>query len=197
MKRRNNFIILIIILFITLVTSGIVAYYSTSSAVSKTFNMGVIDVSLKTFVNINDNIIEYTSNDLEITNNQFSYIPIVYNENKSGDCYVRVKTYINTSNDSVLVDSNRVFNLNENVSYGSDGYFYYKSILSPSNNVKFYDGIVLEDINDYKNETLRVVSVVEAIQVQNFDVNFTTNTPWGDLTNVEIKALQVSSTING
>ena len=81
--------------------------------------------------------------------------------------------------------------------YGSDGYFYYKSILNPSNNVKIYDGIVLDTLNNYKNGTLKVVSVVEAIQAQNFDVNFTTNTPWGDLSNIEIKALQVSNTIGG
>jgi hypothetical protein len=197
MKRNNKFIVLIIVLFIVLVTSGIVAYYSTSVDVQKAFKMGLVDVELKTFVEVNGHNIEYTSNDLEISSNQFSYMPVVYNANRSGDCYVRVKTYINTDDDSIPVDSNRVFNLNDSVSYGSDGYFYYKSILSPSDNVKFYDGIILEDINDYRNGTLRVVSVVEAIQAQNFDVNFTTNTPWGDLTNVEIKALQVSSTING
>lgn len=197
MKNKNNFIILLAILFVVLVTSGIVAYYSTATSVNSKIKMGLIDVQLKTFVDKNGNMIEYTSNDIEITNDQFSYIPVVYNANNSGDCFIRVKTYINSSNDSITVDSNHVFNINNNVMYGSDGYFYYKSVLSPSDNVKIYDGLVLDDMNNFKNETLRVVTVVEAIQSRNFEVDFTTNTPWGDLSNVEIKALQVSSNING
>lgn len=197
MKNKRYFIVLMMGLFAVLLTSGILAAYSSSVNFTKNFKMGLVDVELKTFVEKNGNMIEYTSNDITLTNEQFSYIPIVYNSNKSGDCYIRVKTYINSSNDSLVVDPNRVFNLNNNVMYGSDGYFYYKSILSPSDNVKIYDGLILDSLNNYKNETLKVVSVVEAIQAQNFDVNFTNSAPWGDLSNVEIKALQVSSNING
>lgn len=197
MKNKKNLIILAIILFIALVTSGVIAYYSTSVDVTKKIKMGVIDVELKTFVEINGNIIEYTSNDLELTNERFSYIPMVYNKTKSGDCYIRVKTYLNSDNDSEVVDPNHVYNLNANVMYGSDGYFYYKSIVSPSSNVKIYDGLVLDSLNNYTSGNLKVVSVVEAIQAQNFDVNFISNTPWGDLSNIEIKALQVSNNIGG
>ena len=197
MKNKKYFIVLMLGIFAILLTSGILAAYSSSISFTKNIKMGLVDVQLKTFVEMNGEAVEYTSNDIQLTNERFSYMPVVYNLNKSGDCYIRVKTYINSENDSLVVDPNRVFNLNNNVMYGSDGYFYYKSILSPSNDVKIYDGLVLDSLNDYKNETLKVVSVVEAIQAQNFDVNFTNSTPWGDLSNVEIKALQVSSNING
>lgn len=197
MKNKNSYILFIIILFVCLVTSGVVAFYSTSVNVEKKINMGLIDVQLKTFIDVDGVNIEYTSNDLEITNEQFSYIPVVYNKNNSGDCFVRVKTYINTDTTSKAVTPNDVYNLNDSIMYGDDGYFYYKSVLSPSDNVKIYDGLILDSLNNYKNKTLKVVTVVEAIQAKNFDVDFTTNTPWGDLSNVEIKALQVSSNING
>jgi hypothetical protein len=197
MKNKNSYILFIIVLFVCLVTSGVVAFYSTSVNVEKKINMGLVDVQLKTFVDVDGVNVEYTSNDLEITNEQFSYIPVVYNKNNSGDCFVRVKTYINTSNTSKVVTTNDVYNLNNTVMYGDDGYFYYKSILSPSDNVKIYDGLILDNLNNYKNETLRVVTVVEAIQAKNFAVDFTTNTPWGDLSNIEIKALQVSNNVSG
>ena len=167
MKNKNSYILFIIVLFVCLVTSGVVAFYSTSVSVAKKINMGLVDVQLKTFVDVDGVNVEYTSNDLEITNEQFSYIPIVYNKNNSGDCFVRVKTYINTSNTSKVVTTNDVYNLNNTVMYGDDGYFYYKSILSPSDNVKIYDGLILDNLNNYKNETLRVVTVVETIQAKN------------------------------
>jgi len=197
MKNKNSYILFIIILFVCLVTSGVVAFYSTSVNVEKKINMGLIDVQLKTFIDVDGVNIEYTSNDLEITNEQFSYIPVVYNKNNSGDCFVRVKTYINTDTTSKAVTPNDVYNLNDSIMYGDDGYFYYKSVLSPSDNVKIYDGLILDSLNNYKNKTLKVVTVVEAIQAKNFDVDFTTNTPWGDLSNVEIKALQVSNNVSG
>lgn len=111
--------------------------------------------------------------------------------NLGASAYVRAKitftsTFEGGETEKSLISSENLKDVSEKWVYNeNDGYYYYNTILNPeeTSDTIFTDLVVPSDYS-YPNSTFEVKIVADAIQSKNFNPDFSSIAPWG---NVEIK----------
>ncbi len=192
-KKRIKYAALILILLAATVVSGIYAYTSYEIAtVENNVVSGAVNIELKEYVkDSNGQQVEVDSvNEHVIPNENIPFTVRVYN--KGIKAYLRIKyEYVNaTFNISDI-------NMNSTDWVKKGDYYYFKSILDENTYVELFNGYTIP--NNITGEYNFIITA-EAIQSEHLNVNFESDTPWGNITiedsiddNYDISTVNVSS----
>lgn len=169
---------------ISLLSSGVVfAISSNVLPVDNVFQTDKVDITLTNNTLTRENEIKEIDSDTPIEvlpGKLISLIPTI--ENKGADSYIRAFVYLNEYSGLKLNDLRGISDVWQ---YNpGDGYFYYKDVVKSDEVIKLYDMLSIPTNYDKQNINFDVKVSVDAIQARNFNPDFTSTTPWG---NVEIK----------
>lgn len=160
--------------------SGI--YALTNQETEGTFNTGIVDIKLQSYqINSENNEIEYNDDNKKfMPGDIISFIPKI--SNLGQNCYIRIKiNYIDENTD--FIDYVTGF-ADEFTKYGD--YYYYNKALKSNEIIKIFDTIrIPEQINNEHDEELKIKIVAEAVQEKNFEPDYTSENPWGNVTPTE------------
>jgi hypothetical protein len=113
--------------------------------------------------------------------------------NTGKSCYVRFSVEPKSEN-SLDVTS---LNLKDKDNWvNKNGVYYYKSAVDEDDSLIIYDSITIPDTytNNESGQDIGFTLKVDAVQADNFDVDLTSDTPWGDVT---VKAYSSDISIGG
>lgn len=191
--KKIKYIILIILLSMITAISGIYAFQSYEIAiVENNIVSGAVNIELKEYIkDSNNNEIEIDSlNKKVLPSESIPFIVKVYNKGISS--YLRVKyEYENAS------FSDGDINIDDTNWVKKGEYYYYKKILNESDYVELF--------NRYTTPsnilgTYNFIITAEAVQSEYFNIDFESDTPWGDFVvedsiddNYDISTISVSN----
>ena len=166
--------------------SGIFAFTNTSIfSIKDEVNTGAINIELKEYTLKDGQELIYTDSETTVLPGQIiSLIPRITNLGDSS--YVRAKlTYTSEQNSLIQISDDNVDGINEDwVKKGE--YWYYKNIVNSGENIDIFKTlrIPIDVPNEFQGKAIQLNITAEAIQSNNFNPNFDSNTPWGGV-NVE------------
>ena len=172
--KRIKYAILILILLVVTTISGIYAYTSYEIAtVENNVVSGAVNIELKEYIeDSNGQQVEVDTVDEHVLPSE--NIPFTVRINNKGiKAYLRIKyEYINA-----------IFNINDinmdDTNWVKKGdYYYYKNVLNEGEIVELFNGYTIP--NNIEGEYNFIITA-EAIQSEHFDVNFESDTPWGNI----------------
>lgn len=164
--------------------SGIYAFTNISiSTIENDINTGAVNIELKQYTtNNNGKEVMYNENEKTVLPGEvISIIPRVSNLGDS--CYIRAKfSYTNINNTTIAIDKN--VEMSNSNWIKCDDYWYYKLIVNPGENIDIFKTFKIpEDMsNEYQGETVQLDITAEAVQANNFEPDFSSSTPWNDIT---------------
>ena len=164
--------------------SGNYAFTNISiSTIENDINTGAVNIELKQYTtNNNGKEVMYNENEKTVLPGEvISIIPRVSNLGDS--CYIRAKfSYTNINNTTVAIDKN--VEMSNSNWIKCDDYWYYKLIVNPGENIDIFKTFKIpEDMsNEYQGETVQLDITAEAVQANNFEPDFSSSTPWNDIT---------------
>ena len=165
-----------IFFFIVMMITGV--YALTIQSTSTAINTGIVDIELKNYkLNSANSEVEYEETEILSPGSTVSYIPKIYNWGE--DCYLRIKIdYINSNinfEDYVVGFSNKFTKIGD--------YYYYDGVLNSGEVIKLFDEITIPNnaAELATNKNLIINIYAEAIQERNFEPDYTSNSPWGDV----------------
>lgn len=164
--------------------SGIYAFTnSTILSIENELNTGAVNIELNeyTISNGTETIYDETTAKSVLPGQVISLIPRISNLGDSS--YIRAKiSYTSDENITQEVADNNIDNIAEQwVKRGS--YWYYKQPVSSGASVDLFKTIQIpSDIsNDYQGEFLQLNITAEAVQSENFNPNFDSDSPWSGI----------------
>lgn len=179
--------------------SGIIAYFTDTATVTNHAKMGIVDIDLKEYmINEEGKKVAWEDKTNIVPGDVISKIPEISCVEGAVDCYIRAKVEISCK-DEKLQNSTQMLTLanldvnEENWYYcETDGYFYYKTILTDkSEPVELFSEVTIPSSlkNEWSLEEFSIDVTAEAIQSQNFTPNFTEGTtePWPGITQEDIQ----------
>jgi hypothetical protein len=191
--KKIKYIILIVLLSMITAISGIYAFQSYEIAiVENNIVSGAVNIELKEYIkDSNNNEIEIDSlNKKVLPSESIPFIVKVYNKGISS--YLRVKyEYENAS------FSDGDINIDDTNWIKKGEYYYYKNVLDESDYVELF--------NRYTTPsnilgTYNFIITAEAVQSEYFNIDFESDTPWGDFVveeaideNYDISTISVSN----
>lgn len=180
---RNKIFILGLICALIMCISGIYAFTNISIlSVNNEINTGVVKIELKQY-SINSNGTETTYNEKAQTvlpGEVISLIPRV--SNLGDDCYIRAKfSYIDANNVTISVDDN--INMDDEKWIKCGEYWYFKPIIKSGENIDLFKTLKIptDMPNKYQNQIVQLNITTEAVQSNNFNPNFDSNSPWEEV----------------
>lgn len=202
MKNKNKKAKIIVIIISLLVIIGIfalLAYFTDTAFVTNHLKLGIVDIELEEFtIDKYGNKIKWKDADYIIPGDTISKIPEISCVKGSADCYIRAKVYIKCKDVNLMERENIITLNNLDVDSSkwyyckSDGYFYYKEILTENSEpaILFTKiDVPYEYDNDWALEEFEVKVTAEAIQTKNFTPDFSENStnPWPDISESDIE----------
>lgn len=197
--NRTKIVLAIISVLVIMGVAGIIAYFTDTATVTNNVKMGIVDIDLKEYtINENGDKVEWQDKQNIMPGEVISKIPEITCVQGSADCYVRAKVELSCSDEN-LQNSSQMLTLNNiNIDQNnwfycqSDGYFYYKNILTDSTNpITLFTEVSIPTTlnNDWSLENIKIDVTVEAIQSKNFTPNFDQGTtePWPGITKADIQ----------
>lgn len=164
--------------------SGIYAFSNTSILLIKNdINTGAVNIELQeyTIIEGKEALYEDSGEQSVVPGQVISLIPRITN---SGDsCYVRAKVkYEDEKNITKILAESNIDNSSNNWVKKGD-YWYYKDILKPGEHVDLFNKLTIpKDMsNDQQGKILQLNIIAEAIQSENFNPDFNSESPWKDI----------------
>ena len=189
-KKNSKLTILLLALLTICLIGGTYAVVQNVNVTfqTKSFEIGSVEVALKTYtVNNYNQLVELGANQNFNIKDTISYVPMFRRTEDSGECYVRLLVKIDYGVSEAWLTVNDIVNLNPDLEYAEDGYFYYVNKLGTTD-VKAFDEIKLPpDIAHSTN--LVITTKLEAIQAKNVEPDFTIltgNGPWREFSYTDI-----------
>lgn len=146
-------------------------------SVTNNIDTGIIDIELNEYSRLeNGDLVPWGDGATILPGMSISKIPRV--SNIGYDCYVRAKLEFSEEDLGISY-----INVGENWVQCNDGYWYYTEILRNKEYTDIFQGIKIpDDFNqELEGETLQLKVDVDAIQVNNFIPDYTSDTPWGSV----------------
>ena len=158
--------------------SGSSIYAFTEVSVVNNFSTGIVDIELDEYT-IEDGKEKKWENIIKdvLPGDDIYKIPRI--SNHGNDCYVRAYVhFVDTPLDVTCLKG-----MSDNWILAEDGYFYYKEILETGKSVDLFQGIKIPvDLTESAAESLFTIKVdVDAIQSNNFDPDYDSSNPWGEV----------------
>lgn len=158
--------------------SGSSIYAFTEVSVVNNFSTGIVDIELDEYT-IEDGKEKKWENIIKdvLPGDDIYKIPRILNH--GNDCYVRAYVhFVDTPLDVTCLKG-----MSDNWILAEDGYFYYKEILETGKSVDLFQGIKIPvDLTESAAESLFTIKVdVDAIQSNNFDPDYDSSNPWGEV----------------
>lgn len=158
--------------------SGSSIYAFTEVSVVNNFSTGIVDIELDEYT-IEDGKEKKWENNIKdvLPGDDIYKIPRI--SNHGNDCYVRAYVhFVDTPLDVTCLKG-----MSDNWILAEDGYFYYKEILETGKSVDLFQGIKIPvDLTENAAESLFTIKVdVDAIQSNNFDPDYDSSNPWGEV----------------
>lgn len=158
--------------------SGSSIYAFTEVSVVNNFSTGIVDIELDEYT-IEDGKEKKWQNNIKdvLPGDDIYKIPRI--SNHGNDCYVRAYVhFVDTPLDVTCLKG-----MSDNWILAEDGYFYYKEILETGKSVDLFQGIKIPvDLTESAAESLFTIKVdVDAIQSNNFDPDYDSSNPWGEV----------------
>lgn len=164
---------------ILLALSGISLFAGTYSLIINEADLegeaSLSHISIEINQNIDDN---NTSGQIAVPGTTFSQKTEVNNTGKK--CYLRFE--VSPKSDYSL-DSTSLNNIDASKWIAKNGVYYLKEPLNSKEKITLFDGITIPATltNDSSGKDIGFNLKVDAIQADNFDVDFDSDTPWGDV----------------
>ena len=158
--------------------SGSSIYAFTEVSVVNNFSTGIVDIELDEYT-IEDGKEKKWENNIKdvLPGDDIYKIPRI--SNHGNHCYVRAYVhFVDTPLDVTCLKG-----MSDNWILAEDGYFYYKEILETGKSVDLFQGIKIPvDLTENAAESLFTIKVdVDAIQSNNFDPDYDSSNPWGEV----------------
>ena len=158
--------------------SGSSIYAFTEVSLVNNFSTGIVDIELDEYT-IEDGKEKKWENNIKdvLPGDDIYKIPRI--SNHGNDCYVRAYVhFVDTPLDVTCLKG-----MSDNWILAEDGYFYYKEILETGKSVDLFQGIKIPvDLTESAAESLFTIKVdVDAIQSNNFDPDYDSSNPWGEV----------------
>lgn len=189
-KKKSKLTILLLAMLTLCLIGGTYAVVKNVNVTfqTKNFEIGSVEVVLKTYtVNNYNQLQELGANSNFNVKDTISYVPMFRRTDDSGECYVRLLVKIDYGVSEQWLTINDIVNLNPDLEYAEDGYFYYVNKLGTTD-VKAFDEIKLPpDLTSSSN--LVITTKLEAIQAKNVEPDFTIltgNGPWREFAYTDI-----------
>lgn len=179
--------------------SGIIAYFTDTATVTNHATMGIVDIDLKEYMIDEDgNKVKWEDKTNIVPGEVISKIPEINCVSGAVDCYIRAKVEINCKDENLQKSTQMLtlenLNVNEENWYycKTDGYFYYKTILTDeSEPVELFSEVTIPASlnNTWSLEEFSIDVTAEAIQSKNFTPNFESGStnPWPGITQDDIQ----------
>ena len=175
--------------------AGIIAYFTDTATVTNKAKLGIVDIDLKEYtLNDQGQKVDWENLDEVVPGQVIDKIPEIEVVDGAADCYVRAKIEISNDDDELAAD-NKMLTIDDiNVDTTDwlyyDGYFYYKEVLSDSDDpiTLFTQVTIPSDLdNDWSLSEFSINITAEAIQSQNFTPDFSgSGNPWPGITSADI-----------
>lgn len=202
MKKLNNKTKSIIAgasILAVLGVSGIIAYFTDTVSVTNNAKMGIVDIDLKEYmIDEEGKKVQWKDKTNIVPGEVISKIPEINCVDGAVDCYIRAKVEISCRDENLQNSSQMLtlenLNVNEENWYycQTDGYFYYKTILTDkSEPVELFSEVTIPTSlnNAWSLEEFSIDVTAEAIQSKNFTPNFAEDAsePWPGITQQDIQ----------
>ena len=196
MNKKTKLILAVVSILAVLAVSGVIAYFTDISTVINNATMGIVDIDLKEYTtDENGNKVEWSDKKQVVPGETISKIPEITCVEGSVDCYVRVRIEITSKDEELQNAIEKVtVNVNEEDWYycETDGYFYYKEILTDkSEPIEIFSEVKIphELDNKWSLEEFLIGVTAEAIQAQNFTPDFSEDStePWPGISSSDIQ----------
>lgn len=179
-KKRG----LIAIAVIALLLGSVSAYgaVKTSTGVNNTFSTGGVNIEIASYQEKDGEEVPMEGKTVVDYYGDVSYIPRV--TNKAEDCYIRVDVTAETETQQIDI-LNRLYDIGEEWEL-INGHLYYTQALENGQSVDICKGFDVPDEWDYMTSNDMKINVeADAIQAKNFTPDFTSDSPWGEVTILE------------
>ena len=199
LTNKTKSIIAIISIIAVIAVSGIIAYFTDTATVTNHATMGIVDIDLKEYmINEQGEKVEWQDKTNIVPGDVINKIPEINVVSGAVDCYIRAKVEIYCKDENLQTSTQMLtldnLNVNEDDWYycETDGYFYYKTILTDESDpvVLFTEVTIPTSLdNSWSLEEFSIDVTAEAIQSQNFTPNFEQGTtePWPGITADDIQ----------
>lgn len=189
-KRKTDVMICLSLLATVLIIGGLIIFALPENVVTNRAGTGAVDIELTQYIMVDgeeqkDNLGQL----IVMPGTDISKISRISNNGNS--CYVRAKvTFSGTDVDM----EDTIYGITDDWIKRSDGYYYFKDILSSGGKVDFFQGLRISDDfpQSEKNRLISYAIEVEAIQSRNFSPDFTADSPWGA---VEIRSYEAADNV--
>lgn len=174
---KKKIFILFLCLCVAMFSSGLI-YGMTSVEVTNEFETGIVDIRIKEFQKVGDKEVDWEDNPLILPGQEVSKIPRIFND--GNDCYIRAKI---TFRGTTEVDESDLKGISDKWVKADDGFYYYTEIVPHGKSVDVFEALLIpEDFSqEYEGEIFYIDIDADAIQSKNFNPNFKTAKPWGDI----------------
>lgn len=173
---RKKLVMFEMFLIVLMFTSTVLALEDAITEVDSNTITGHVNIILEEYEQKDDEEVLYSGNDIVLPGDEISLIPRI--TNRGIDCYVRAK--INYSlKDGTTINIDDVTTMSEDWIKKND-YYYYKKALNSGEKVDIFNSITIPSSinNDDANKPLSLSIVIEAVQKENFTVDFANDEPW-------------------
>lgn len=176
-KRKLTTIVTAAVMGTMIVIGGTLAWFTDKGEATNVVTFGNVDIKLEETQkdgNLSEAGLEFNN---IVPGDKFTKDPTITNIGKN-DCYIRAK--INFTEGAPIGEES--LNIDKiNWKKGNDGYYYYKEVVTPKKNVTLFNTVTIpqELGNNVADKTFNIKVEAEAIQKDNFEVNFESETPWG------------------
>lgn len=177
MKKTKKLIIFLLCLSFLFCSTGVTILAMPKVSVDNHFTTGIVDIELEEYEIKEGKEIPYENNKQVLPGKTISKIPRI--ENDGNDCWIRVKpTFKNIEH----LDDSNIFGISDEWVKVND-YYYYKNILKTDETVDFFQGLKIptDFPQELEDSSFQVVIDVDAIQSKNFNPDFNSSNPWGDV----------------
>lgn len=174
MKKSGIRSILLGLSCISFLGSGF-AFAKEEISVTNHIDTGVIDIELEEYQLSDDGtLVPWENGKLVLPGDKVSKIPRI--SNIGYDCYVRAKLDF-----SLEELENSYFDIGDNWVHGKDGYWYYTEVLESGAYTDIFQGISIPDdfSQEYEDGEIQLKIDVDAIQINNFIPDYSSEYPWG------------------
>lgn len=178
MKKRKNLVIVLACIAALLFVNGTTLYAVQQTSITNNFTTGIVDIGIKKLMMHERERVSYEAPEDILPGEKISMIPVI--ENYGNSCYVRAEiTFTAPGMEEELEAS--IYGISEDWIKAKDGFYYYKNILKRTDKTDICAGIAIP-VNmpqEFKGEQIEWNISVDAIQSQNFEPDFTKDSPWG------------------
>lgn len=185
MMNKTKLLLLSFVAILTVVgVTGAFAQYTAEKETVNNLKTDTVDIELKEFqLDENDSEVDYVNPDIQLPGMIVSKIPRIYN--RGSECWIRVKLDFSVDDENLVpVSLDNVIGFQpDNWITGSDGYYYFTQPIQESTDIDVFKAVTIPSYwgNEYKDKNIYIDITAEAIQYKNFNPNFNSDKPWGDI----------------